>query len=406
METETSSYGSKLNGLVLESLTSEHKFSKIQRKIKHLNRHVMISIKSEDGDIIDCIDIRKQPAFDHPSLKNLTIQMTPSYDTTPQGASSTKMGKDYDSDVTITTQLWQKSGSCPKGAIPVRGVPTKYLVSRSYGRKGPAFSHRVTHSDDAGSSNLKQPNHSLAILLTAGYTYLGGKADIKVWNPRVESDDEYSTSRVTLKSGPYFHLESIESGWTVNPSVYGDRQTRFYEYWTADSSNKTGCFKLTCPGFVQTSNEIALGVAIYPISTFHGLPYQITVYIVKDLSTNNWWVQYGEKINIGYWPAELFRSVSHHAEGVDWGGEVYSSRVGTTPHTKTAMGSGNFPDPFGYSGSMIRMRIRDNSLFLKFPEWVSTFADEYRCFDVAYHGDYVVDPEFYFGGPGRNPICP
>jgi hypothetical protein len=30
---------------------------------------------SEDGDIIDCVDIYKQPAFDHPALKNHTIKV-------------------------------------------------------------------------------------------------------------------------------------------------------------------------------------------------------------------------------------------------------------------------------------------------------------------------------------------
>lgn len=30
--------------------------------------------QSEDGDIIDCVDINKQPAFDHPLLKNHKIQ--------------------------------------------------------------------------------------------------------------------------------------------------------------------------------------------------------------------------------------------------------------------------------------------------------------------------------------------
>ncbi|KAJ0513884.1 putative neprosin activation peptide [Helianthus annuus] len=29
----------------------------------------------KDGDIVDCVDIYKQPAFDHPLLKNHTIQV-------------------------------------------------------------------------------------------------------------------------------------------------------------------------------------------------------------------------------------------------------------------------------------------------------------------------------------------
>ena len=34
-----------------------------------------VIFQSEDGDIIDCIDIYKQPAFNHPALKNHKIQV-------------------------------------------------------------------------------------------------------------------------------------------------------------------------------------------------------------------------------------------------------------------------------------------------------------------------------------------
>jgi len=54
-----------------------------------------------------------------------------------------------------------------------------------------------------------------------------------------------------------------------------------HQFLQADASKKTGCFDLTCPGFVQISNEIALGAAIYPISIPGGLQYIITIYIYK-----------------------------------------------------------------------------------------------------------------------------
>jgi len=37
--------------------------------------HLVLFLQSEDGDIIACVDIYKQPAFDHPALKNHTIQV-------------------------------------------------------------------------------------------------------------------------------------------------------------------------------------------------------------------------------------------------------------------------------------------------------------------------------------------
>ncbi|KAL2517829.1 Protein of Unknown Function (DUF239) [Abeliophyllum distichum] len=351
------------------------------RKENSQKSHAIRSIQSEDGDIIDCIHIYKQPSLDHPSLRNHKIQ--------PQERARNHLLKEIGgSPETLTTQLWQRSGSCPEGTIPIRRIDknngTKGDLGENYGRKKP-----------------------MAILLTAGYAYLGAKGDIKVCSPQVELDDEYSTSRVSLSSGPQYEYEVIEAGWAVNPSVYGDRQTRLFVYWTVDGSKKTGCFDLTCPGFIQTSNKIALGTAIYPISNPTGLPYQITVYIHKDPNTNNWWVQYGETINIGYWPSDLFDLLKYHAESVEWGGEVYSSRVGTHPHTATGMGSGKFSDYITESSGYIkRMRILGNNLELKFPEWIYTYSDEYDCYDVFYLGDYVEDPEFYYGGPGRNPKCP
>lgn len=100
--------------------------------------------------------------------------------------------------------------------------------------------------------------------------------------------------------------------------------------------------------------------------------------------------------------------LSYGAEVVEWGGEVYSSKIGSAPppHTATAMGSGRFADPGFGSGCIRRMRVRQNLAPLRFPEWVSTHTDEYKCYDAYYVGDYIDDPEFYYGGPGRNPRCP
>lgn len=55
----------------------------------------------------------------------------------------------------------------------------------------------------------------MAILFTAGYNYNGAKGDIRVWNPYVELDDEWSTSQIALQNGPYDVFESVESGWAV-----------------------------------------------------------------------------------------------------------------------------------------------------------------------------------------------
>ncbi|KAH9713153.1 NEP-interacting protein 1 [Citrus sinensis] len=40
-----------------------------------MHKGTVKTIESDDGDVIGCVDIRKQPAFNHPLLKNHTVQV-------------------------------------------------------------------------------------------------------------------------------------------------------------------------------------------------------------------------------------------------------------------------------------------------------------------------------------------
>ncbi|XP_056698812.1 uncharacterized protein [Spinacia oleracea] len=386
--------GNKITGVN----TISKKTVEIRASMKH--KHAVKSIQSEDGDIMDCVDIYKQPAFDHPALRNHKIQMAPSSMKTMQMEA---VSGNKESSMIQTFQLWRKNGSCPTGTIPIRRIrDIKSYSSQNYGKKVPSFPfHPKKPNVDRNSNNL-EVNRSLAILMTDGFNFQGAKADIKVWTPNVEHDDEYSASRIALKTGHYSSYESLESGWAVNPSVYGDKDTRIYTYWTVDGSHATGCFDLFCPGFIQTSSEIALGGVIRSIPVPGGLPWIMTLHIVKDPITMNWWLQYQETVTIGYWPAELFESLSITAASVQWGGEVYSSRLQHPGHTQTEMGSGELPDWVqGTSGWFKRIRIQGYSMYLRYPDWVYTYKDDYNCYNLRLHWEYVADPEFFFGGPGK-----
>lgn len=54
------------------------------------------------------------------------------------------------------------------------------------------------------------------MLLTIGYNYIGAQADINVWDPNVESPDDFTTAQIWLKGGPGDNFESVESGWMVS----------------------------------------------------------------------------------------------------------------------------------------------------------------------------------------------
>ncbi|XP_022145286.1 uncharacterized protein LOC111014774 [Momordica charantia] len=50
----------------------------LEEQLKLLNRPSITTFETKEGEIIDCVDIHKQPALDHPSLKNHKVQIRPS----------------------------------------------------------------------------------------------------------------------------------------------------------------------------------------------------------------------------------------------------------------------------------------------------------------------------------------
>ncbi|KAH7657534.1 Neprosin domain-containing protein [Dioscorea alata] len=382
----------------------------VEEKLRLLNKPSVKSIQSEDGDIIDCVDLYKQPALDHPLLKNHSIRISPSFDPTNVDSSTTSI-LNYSLPF---SQVWHRSGSCPDGTIPIRRVLKHHLLNASslerYGRKNTNVITKhdfrmLEHTFAVGIEHY----HTAAALITAGYSYIGAKADINVWNPRVEADNEYSTAQIWLRNGPFNNSDTIEFGWIVNPSVYGDRQTRLFIYWTNDSGKSTGCFDLLCPGFVQVNKDILLGGTIYPTSAIHGQQYHISLEVVRDFDQNVWWlISRTDNIMIGYWPCDIFSYLYNIAVIVEWGGDVYSPRMHQEPHTATAMGSSNFAsDHWSFACFIHQPRIRDYSMTYKYPYPSFPFTPDVNCYSGENYAEMLfTEPLFYFGGPGRNLYCP
>ncbi|KAM4123986.1 hypothetical protein ACB094_01G198400 [Castanea mollissima] len=378
-----------------------------------LNKPAIKSIKSEDGDIIDCVDIYKQPAFDHPALRNHTIQMKP----TNSFPFDTTISVKNESSLQVLSQTWHKSGSCPKGTIPIRRISRQELLRATslehFGREGPRTSSIVNSTNDKSSGNngskiqvFPLPNHSAAYLFTKGYDFVGARGVINVWNPRVDSPDEYTTAQIWIKNGPNDGFESIEAGWMVNPKLFSDKQPRLFIRWTMDAYQKTGCINLICSGFVQINPRYDLGGPIQPTSQERGKQYELQIQIYQLPETRKWWLVYGEDEVIGYWPYEIFNHLQRKARIVQWGGDVYSKNIkGVKPHTTTAMGSGNYAHGLWGSACFIdRLRIVDYNNLTKYPTWVSINAEEPNCYTALnYQESPAIEPVFYFGGPGRDP---
>ncbi|CAL9236865.1 unnamed protein product [Arabidopsis halleri] len=287
---------------------------KVLRHLKRFNKPAVKSIKSEDGDVIDCV-----PALDHPLLKNHTIQMRPSFYPVSDSTYTKREAK------AAITQVWHKTGECPKSTVPIRRTKKEDLLRPksigSFGRKSHQSIPRTTTFDPT-------LGHQYVLMGVRNGKFYGTEAAINLWKPNVQIPKEYSLTQTWVVSGNGSSLNTIEAGWQVYPELYDDNNPRFFVYWTRDGYRKTGCYNLLCSGFVQTSNRYTVGGSITTISRYRGTQYDLSILIWKDQKTGNWWLRVNEKDVIGYWPGSLFSSLGREATRVEWGGEIINSRTG------------------------------------------------------------------------------
>ncbi|OEL18886.1 hypothetical protein BAE44_0020094 [Dichanthelium oligosanthes] len=362
--------------------------------------------QSPDGDIIDCVHISHQPAFDHPYLKNHTIQTRPNYhpeglyDESKANVASTSNGE------RPMVQLWHRNGRCPDGTVPIRRTKKDDLLRassmRRYGRKR----HTTANPMSVNPTMLNEGGHQHAIAYVQGDKYYGAKATINVWEPKIEQPNEFSLSQLWILGGSFGEdLNSIEAGWQVSPDLYGDNNTRLFTYWTSDAYQATGCYNILCSGFVQINSEIAMGASIFPTSSYSGSQYDISILIWKDPKEGNWWMQFGKDYVLGYWPSFLFSYLADSASMIEWGGEVVNSQPDGV-HTSTQMGSGHFPEEgFSKASYFKNIQVVDSTNNLKAPKGLGTFTEQSNCYDVQNGNNGDWGTYFYYGGPGRSSSC-
>ncbi|XP_076929235.1 protein neprosin-like [Bidens hawaiensis] len=317
----------------------------ILKYLKRVNKPAVKSIKSPDGDIIDCVNIYDQPALDHPSLKNHTIQMKPDFHPNWINNDKTKissMMNGSEARAVPIAQLWHTKGECPKGTIPIRRTKMADILRagslRNYQRKRTAF--LTAHPDEVGPDGYTHECATLHAPATSG-PMRGTKVTMNIWNPRVEGGSEFSLSQLWVVAGSESNLNTIEAGWHVNPPLYQDSRTRLFIFSTTDGYHGVNCYNLACSkGFIQTDHKTAIGGSITPISQMDGTQYDIT--ISAAVSTDgNWWLQVNGDF-LGYWPHSWFTSLNEGASEVSWGGEMVNQRL-NRHHSTTEMGSGRFP---------------------------------------------------------------
>ncbi|XP_023642481.1 uncharacterized protein LOC17892607 [Capsella rubella] len=393
--------------VILAVLVTRSEFSNthdaaVNQLLKKLNKPYVKSIKSPDGDIIDCVHMKNHPIYDHPLFKNHTIQMRPNF--YPEGW-TTKYSNNKKQN--MVAQLWTINGICPKNSIPIRRTRKEDILRaksiEEYGKKDPndIRQHKPINQHRRGNGT-----HEYATLNVVANSprakFHGTQSYLNVWRPYVQEDHEFSLAQVWIVAGSYSsQLNTIEAGWQVSYGIYGDNQPRYFTYWTADSYMRTGCYNnIGCPGFVSINQEFALGSPISQVSVFEGLQINLL-----DPRTGNWWLKFGPHFYVGYWPSALFNHLQNGGTEVHWGGEIVNLK-NHSRHTTTAMGSGLFAENGFQKASYFRnIEILDENNIRREPVGVSSIVTNDRCYSLSYgnsSGHPIWKTHFFYGGPGGN----
>ncbi|KAI3879598.1 hypothetical protein MKW92_008910 [Papaver armeniacum] len=372
-----------------KQIISKEEDLEFEEQLKILNKTPIKTIHSSWGDIYDCIDIYKQPAFDHPFLKNHKIQTKPNFD----------LNKSRGEALIFRTHVER----CPQGTVPIRRTRKEDLIRAKY----------LTLSTEPMSAS-KNEYFAGIIYQNKGETFYGATANMSIWKPTVDLD-EYSLAEISLRSGWDDQYNRIHVGWTVNPMLYDNNtMVRSFIYWTTDNGKETGCYNTLCPGFVQVDPQITPDVPLNT-STYKVNAIEIQSHIYLDCinfnlchilllhnsSEKRWWYAI-EGVTIGYWPTEIFPLFNDIGiERIYWGGHSTDNGNGDVPQ----IGSGHFPnEDFTEAAYFTQIQYNDVSGALLDPhnKKMTKVIGCKKSYDINYYGflDEHRRHTVQYGGPG------
>ncbi|XP_030503905.2 protein neprosin-like [Cannabis sativa] len=368
----------------LSSSISKEEHLEIDEQLKQLNKSTVKTIQRDDGSIYDCVDFYKQPAFDHPLLKDHNYHHTMKPSSRP-----TKLNKNINENENKTNIEYEmveiKGLGCPTGTVPVKRTTKEDLIRSKLFTK--AFSSGVITPQTVEKQGL----HHAVLQTKPGGKYNGGGVIMSLHGLATTIKPHYSVSHMTIKNGP----DTIQVGWMVNPGLYGDSHTHAFIFSQAGGRS---CFYTHCPGFVIVNTEIPLD-QVYKLLSKRGEAVYVTqFFIYRDAINGNWWLEYGKDgTQIGFWPGRIFSSLNTGSNHVEWGGEAY-----TPPGQKpTRMGNGFRPRGDSRKDAfMDQITIIDESHKQVIAANTQKFIDNvhlYNVMDWGLKGSY--GHVFSYGGP-------
>ncbi|KAG6499514.1 hypothetical protein ZIOFF_039303 [Zingiber officinale] len=319
----------------------------------------------EYGITFDCVDIYKQPAFDHPLLKNHTLQIK-----------STSFPKSMNNN--SSSEILKLPRRCPQGTVPIRRTTKEDLIR--------AKQIQQTQLIDLKDTNVPTNGYSAGVTFSTRNgpaKFYGISADLDVYHLSGILDDQTSATQIIVskgETGPMAYHNVLQAGFHVGSSRSRGRQLYSLLHLLDYGYQKTGCFNFLCPGFVQTTERLSPG-QVYTLDA-------LNLNIFRDRRSLNWMLYNGEE-PIGYWPRELFNNMADSSQ-------IQLSATASSPIDKPSPPTGNGQ----LGGASFRRITVKNGQFIPYPKSVRnavTFNDLGKPF---YNAEYNGDCCLFYGGPG------
>ncbi len=353
----------------------------------------------------DCIPVNEQPSVRILGLRKIAqepptaaIALAPSEGnrSIPASLSQLPAGKTEDE---FGNPLGCEAGTIPMGRITLEQL-SNFETLQKFFEKGPNGAGHPLQPAKADPSATPTSAHAYSFT----YQYvnnLGPSTNINLWRPYVYTNQNEIFSLAQLwtigtSSGP---TQTAETGWQNYPALYGNENSNLFIYWTADGYQHTGCYNLSCAGFVQTSSSLHLGAGFSNYSIFDGPQYEIQLQYY--LYQGNWWLSVGNTW-VGYYPASIYKGgqLSKYSNLLEFGSESvpgYFENVNVWPSEGSTLFASSGWSYAAYQRLIYYLNTSGTSV------WASLTKDQPSpaCYTIngpAYNsswGEY-----FYFGGPG------
>ncbi|KAF7019818.1 unnamed protein product [Triticum aestivum] len=230
--------------------------------------------------------------------------------------------------------------------------------------------------------------------------FYGLRAEMSIWaSPNIENSQESGAS-IQIYCQDRGHYNLIQAGFHISPSLYHNRDIRFFTYWTKDSRSK-GCYNLQCGGFIPASGaKLVPGQAIAPPSIYGIQDHYIRLSLNKDPNSGGW-VVYRHDLEtpsfLGHFPKELCPETPR-----------IQALTGFVNYLKNArgppMGSGHFPDynekKSAYFNHIKKYNSKGQAFDPRYTGMVK-LVDRKDCYDANdLFLEFKKGYTFNYGGPG------